>query len=296
MSAASTPLPSTTSASPRVAQTTVVARPDAAACSSTDPVPNVSSSGCATTTSSRASRRPALRLLPLLSRPSSCAPHPGDPSSPRIDTAPGSMSRSVHAREDDDVVRPARPARRAAVDDLQATAKQAQRSLRWFWPRAERKALRRAQAPRRGGPGDRDPRAHWPSRPHRLHHHGCRSRGPARGSTTAAPPSTDLEGMVKVFFADAGSKDQALDALGRIEAQASDRLAEIAGLASGPPQFPERVHLGALGLRLRGAGAGDGDGPAGRASRCSGGRTRRSPEAGTPTASSRGRDAARRRA
>ena len=41
----------------------------------------------------------------------------------------------------------------------------------------------------------------------------------------------------------------ALDALERIEAQASDRLAEIAGLAFGPPQFPERVHLGAR-LRL----------------------------------------------
>ena len=57
--------------------------------------------------------------------------------------------------------------------------------------------------------------------------------------------------MVKVFFADAGSKPQLLAALALIEVQADERLDEIAGLAATrPPVFPEREHLSALGLRL----------------------------------------------
>ena len=57
--------------------------------------------------------------------------------------------------------------------------------------------------------------------------------------------------MVKVFFADAGSRPQLLATIERIEAQAAERLDEIAGLAATrPPVFPEREHLSALGLRL----------------------------------------------
>ena len=56
--------------------------------------------------------------------------------------------------------------------------------------------------------------------------------------------------MVKVFFADAGDRDQLLVTLAHIERQATERLAELSDLAGQPTRFPERMHLGALGLRL----------------------------------------------
>ena len=130
-------------------------------------------------------------------------------------------------------------------------AKQAQRSLRWFWPRAERKLYDEPKRLVEEGLATAT-REHTGRRGRTVYTITDAGRAALRDwlGEPPAPPSTDLEGMVKVFFADAGSKDQLLGALERIEAQASDRLAEIAGLASGPPQFPERVHLGALGLRL----------------------------------------------
>ena len=130
-------------------------------------------------------------------------------------------------------------------------AKQAQRSLRWFWPRAERKLYDEPKRLVEEGLATAT-REHTGRRGRTVYTITDAGRAALRDwlGQPPAPPSTDLEGMVKVFFADAGSKDQLLGALERIEAQASDRLAEIAGLASSPPQFPERVHLGALGLRL----------------------------------------------
>lgn len=130
-------------------------------------------------------------------------------------------------------------------------AKQVRRSLRWFWPRAERRIY---------------------DEPTRLVEEGLatatRELVGRRGRTVytitdagraalrewlgeaPAPPSTELEGMVKVFFADAGDKDQLLASLTRIEEQATERLAALSELAGQPPRFPERRHLGALGLRL----------------------------------------------
>ena len=58
--------------------------------------------------------------------------------------------------------------------------------------------------------------------------------------------------MVKVFFADAGDLDQLRATLGRVEAEAAERLEELVELAKeteGP--FPARRHLGALCLRLQ---------------------------------------------
>ena len=57
--------------------------------------------------------------------------------------------------------------------------------------------------------------------------------------------------MVKVFFADAGSTEQLLESLGRIEQQAVERVGEIAAMAATRPlAFPERAHLSALTMQL----------------------------------------------
>jgi PadR family transcriptional regulator AphA len=134
-------------------------------------------------------------------------------------------------------------------------AKQVQRSLRWFWPRAERKlydepkrlvaaGLATATTEQTGrrtrtvytitAAGRRELRR-WLGRP-------------------PAPPVSEFEGMVKVFFATAAGKAELMSTLGAIAAQAADRRAELRGMAAqslaGTSPFPERRHLGALALRL----------------------------------------------
>ncbi|MEU8264070.1 PadR family transcriptional regulator [Micromonospora sp. NPDC048999] len=132
-------------------------------------------------------------------------------------------------------------------------AKQVKRSLNWFWPRAERKlydepkrlveqGLATATRERTGlrgrtvyriTPQGRATLAEWLSEP-------------------PAPRSIEFEGMVKVFFADAGSPDQLLATLGRIEDEANGRIAELAAMAAARPiPFPQRAHLSAIGLRLQ---------------------------------------------
>ena len=134
-------------------------------------------------------------------------------------------------------------------------AKQVQRSLSWFWPRAERKlydepkrlvadGLATASAETTG------------KRPRTVY----AITGPGRAAVgewldePPAPRTTEFEGMLKVFFADAGTLDQLRTTLDRIAAEAADRLAEVTAFArewlDGAP-FPARSHLGALGLELQ---------------------------------------------
>lgn len=133
-------------------------------------------------------------------------------------------------------------------------AQQVQRSLKWFWPRAERRLY---DEPKRlvadglaiSTPGftgqrrrtvyeitaaGRDELADWLGRP-------------------PEPRAVDFEGMLKVFFADAGSRTALLATLDEIAADARDRLGRLdlmidQALTEGA-RFPERVHLQALTLR-----------------------------------------------
>lgn len=135
-------------------------------------------------------------------------------------------------------------------------AKQAQRSLRWFWPRAERKlydepkrlvaagyatATEERTGRRRGTryaitEQGREALAAWLDEP-------------------PAPPSLEFEGMIKVFFADAGSLEQLRANLELIADRARERLAALETMVgeslSGTNPFPERLHIGALGLPYR---------------------------------------------
>lgn len=128
-------------------------------------------------------------------------------------------------------------------------AKQVQRSLNWFWPRAERRLYDEPKAlaalglvtadevytgRRRGREytitdAGRDELAAWLDEP-------------------PGPRQLEFEGLVKVFFADAGTLDQLRTTVERIQAEAEERLARLASMASAPPTFPERLHLGALSL------------------------------------------------
>ena len=133
-------------------------------------------------------------------------------------------------------------------------AKQVQRSLSWFWPRAERKlydepkrlvadGLALASAESTG------------KRPRTVYAITTDGRAALRDwlDEPPAPRTTEFEGMVKVFFADAGTIDQLRTTLDRIADEAQARLDEVATLAGiwlDDPAFPARAHLGAVGLEL----------------------------------------------
>ena len=132
-------------------------------------------------------------------------------------------------------------------------AKQVQRSLHWFWPRAERKlydepkrlvadGLATASAGATGKrpktvysitPSGRIALANWLAEP-------------------SATRTTEWEGLVKVFFADAGSVDQlrtnldgmVSDAIARIEL-----LADTMQVGLDAPPFPGRLHIQVLCLK-----------------------------------------------
>lgn len=132
-------------------------------------------------------------------------------------------------------------------------AKQAQRSLRWFWPRAERKLY---------------------DEPKRLAAAGLataateqtgRRRGTRYTITTQgrralkrwldvppSPPLFEAEAMVKVFFADVGSLEQLQASLQHVADEATRRIGELEAMASetleGRTMFPQRLHLSALTL------------------------------------------------
>ena len=134
-------------------------------------------------------------------------------------------------------------------------AKQVQRSLGWFWPRAERKLY---------------------DEPKRLVASGLatseREMTGARASTVyavtrqgrtalkrwldepPAPPTLEFEGMVKVFFAESGTLEQLRATLASIADTADERVAELEAkvdeLAGDEVPFAERLHLNALGLRF----------------------------------------------
>ena len=173
----------------------------------------------------------------------------------RVDTAHCSMSRCAHAPDaHDDLLRDPRPARAEALDHLRAgQAGAAQPQLVLGRPRAERKlydepkglvadGLATARAEQTGKrprtvyditpAGPPEELARWLGEPPRLR------------------VTTEFEGMVKVFFADGGSRAQLLDTLDRMGADAQARLDELATYAAGPKLFPDRRHISALCLEL----------------------------------------------
>ncbi len=134
-------------------------------------------------------------------------------------------------------------------------AKQAQRSLEWFWPRAERKLYDEPKRLVAAGLATSD-KEMTGARPRTVYAITRRGRHALRRwlGEPPAPPTLEFDGMVRVFFADGGTLEQLRATLGAI-AEASDiRLAELEGkiteLERVDVPFPERHHLNALALRF----------------------------------------------
>lgn len=133
-------------------------------------------------------------------------------------------------------------------------AQQMQRSLSWIWPRAERRLY---DEPKRlvadglatateGYTGQRRRTVYEITTEGRAELADWLSHPPQ-------PRSVDFEGMLKVFFADAGSRDGLLSILEEIAEDAHARLRQLDAMIDQALQegarFPERVHLQALALR-----------------------------------------------
>jgi DNA-binding PadR family transcriptional regulator len=126
-------------------------------------------------------------------------------------------------------------------------------SLRWFWPRAERKLYDEPKRLVEQGLATAT-REQTGQRGRTVYHITEPGRAALREwlSEPPAPRSIEFEGMVKVFFADAGSRDQLVQTLDRIEQESRQRMAELAAMAATRPAvFPQRAHLSAIALRLQ---------------------------------------------
>jgi DNA-binding PadR family transcriptional regulator len=134
-------------------------------------------------------------------------------------------------------------------------AKQVQRSLDWFWPRAERKLYDEPKRLAAAGlaAGTREMTG---SRPRTVYTVTSRGRRALRRwlDEPPAPPSLEFEGMVKVFFADSGTLEQLRTTLTLIAETSDARLVELQEKVdqnrSGDVPFRERLPINSLGLRF----------------------------------------------
>ena len=135
-------------------------------------------------------------------------------------------------------------------------AKQVQRSLGWFWPRAERKLYDEPKRLAAGGLATAE-KEMTGARPRTVYAVTPEGRASLRAwlDEPPAPPTHEFEGMVKLFFADAGSLEQLRATLTSIAETSDERLAELEEKAeqnrAGDVPFPERLHLNTLGLRYQ---------------------------------------------
>jgi DNA-binding PadR family transcriptional regulator len=134
-------------------------------------------------------------------------------------------------------------------------AKQVQRSLGWFWPRAERKLYDEPKRLVAAGlaKSDREMTGARPSTVYAVTRKGRTALRQWLGEAPA-PPSLEFEGMIKVFFADGGTLEQLRSTLRSIAESADERLADLESkvdeLTGDDMPFSERLHLNSLGLRF----------------------------------------------
>ena len=133
-------------------------------------------------------------------------------------------------------------------------AKQVQRSLHWFWPRAERKLYDEPKRLVADGlaTATKEATGKRPRTVYGITDAGREELGRWLGEPPV-PPSIEFEGLVKVFFAEAGSLDQLHANLDAIADEATARLDGLAVTADGGVEtsdFPQRLHIGALPIRL----------------------------------------------
>ena len=134
-------------------------------------------------------------------------------------------------------------------------AKQVQRSLGWFWPRAERKLYDEPKRLAADGLATSE-KEMTGARPRTVYSVTKQGRSALRRylDEPPAPPTLEFEGMVKVFFADGGSLEQLRANLTAIAETADARLVDLYEKVdqhrAGDVPFPDRLHLNSLGLRF----------------------------------------------
>ena len=134
-------------------------------------------------------------------------------------------------------------------------AKQVQRSLGWFWPRAERKLYDEPRQLVAAGLATAT-QEHTGKRPRTVYRITAAGRRALRAwlDDPPMPPSLEFEAMVKVFFADGGSLEQLTATLAHVEATASERIddlrSKISAAVDGASEFADRLPLNALALRF----------------------------------------------
>jgi DNA-binding PadR family transcriptional regulator len=135
-------------------------------------------------------------------------------------------------------------------------AKQVQRSLGWFWPRAERRLYDEPKRLVEAGLATATA-SHTGRRPRTVYSITARGRRALAAwlEEPPAPPALESEAMVKVFLADGGSREALDRTLAEVQEQAEARLAELRSMIedsrSGAYEFKQRLHLNALGLRFQ---------------------------------------------
>jgi DNA-binding PadR family transcriptional regulator len=135
-------------------------------------------------------------------------------------------------------------------------ASQMQRSVRWFWPRAERKlydepkrlaALGLASA-RTETTGKRTSTIYSITPAGRTHLREWIE------TPTFTPPAIEMEAMVRLFFGDNASPDAAVETLRVAAAHAHSALEELGAMsatgATGDDEFPDRRATNALAIEL----------------------------------------------
>lgn len=136
--------------------------------------------------------------------------------------------------------------------------KQVQRSLGWFWPRAERKLYDEPQHLVAAGLATASDE-HTGKRPRTVYSITPAGRRALHRwlSEAPAPATLEFEAMVKVFFADGGTLEQLRATLDRIGDDARQRITELRAMIDasidngGAAEFPRRLPINALGLRFQ---------------------------------------------
>jgi PadR family transcriptional regulator, regulatory protein AphA len=135
-------------------------------------------------------------------------------------------------------------------------AKQVQRSLHWFWPRAERKLYDEPkQLSARGlASASTVMTGKRAGTVYEITAAGRRALKEWLATTDVAPPAVEMEAMLHVFFAEHGTREQLVALLTRVGADAQVALtglhdASVDG-AAGTDAFPERRALNAVSLEL----------------------------------------------
>jgi PadR family transcriptional regulator, regulatory protein AphA len=135
-------------------------------------------------------------------------------------------------------------------------AKQVQRSIGWFWPRAERKLYDEPKRLVAAGLATCTQQMTG-ARPRTVYRVTSRGRRALRRwlDDPPAPPSLEFEGLVKVFFADGGTLEQLRTTLTSIGEQADARVAELEAKveqnAEDDVPFPERRPINQIALQFQ---------------------------------------------